>query len=351
MPPPAPAAEPDTIDYRPLSFYPDRWDGVDANMTVFAGEHVVFLALAARGPYDADVMRYLLGRLDSGWASYAALLGCPPPAPRRPSATVRGLAGIVAAVPDGKLSCGYGCGYVGVAGIEVAGFYGRDYPRMCAQKKSGELRKLEHYFYYEMGRNFYVFGRRHIAFRTGFAVFMRYVVMDVCGCADNEPETRKAIEKCESAFADLKEAGELGFVDAMTSGGELDEKDDRIPGLSPSDQACMYASAQLYLLREYGLHFLKRFYAALQSLPAKFDERPRAQCLSWMVCASVGARLLTKEFVSRWGLALSACETEILQKIDWTADPKLCIEQVLKSNFFDEDFAEPAMTEMLSAIE
>lgn len=327
------------IDYAPLSFYPERWAGCDAKMTVFEGEHVVFLALSSRGPYAAPVMRFLLDRLDRGWAVYMELLACAPPRARRPGLAVRGKAALVAAVPEACRTCGYGCGFVGVTGIEVAGFYSRDYPRMCAEARRGELAHFEHYFFYEMGRNYYLFGDRHRAFATGYAVCMRYVLMDLCGCVDYDDETkvRRAIEKCESAFASLTEP-KLDFVDAMTSGGKLCERDDRIPGLSPSDQPCMYASVQLYLYREYGgKAFLKRFYCALQALPATLPTLARTQCLAWVVCACAGARsMLTDDFVSRWRFGLRDTELQALAGTDWTSeDPRVSIECVLATGILN----------------
>lgn len=324
------------VDYAPLAFYPERWDGCDAKMTVFEGTHVVFLALSARGPYNAQVMRYLVERLDCGWAAYMDLLGCEAPCARRSGLGVRGKAALVAAVPDTRLTCGYGCGYVGMTGIEVAGFYSRDYPRMCAEAQRGWITHFEHYFFYEMGRNYYVFGNRHRAFVTGYAVFMRYVLMDVCGCVDYEDETavRNAIEKCESSFASLKEP-ELDFLDAMTNDGKLCERDNRIPGLSPSDQPCMYASVQLYLYRNHGgVAFLKRFYCALQALPDTLPTVARTQCLAWVACACAGARsMLTQYFVSRWRFEIRDTEVQALAGINWTCeDPRECVEKLLATD-------------------
>ena len=43
---------------------------------------------------------------------------------------------------------------------------------------------MPHYYFYEMGRNFYTFGDRHSLFITGYAVFMRYACMDALKCED-----------------------------------------------------------------------------------------------------------------------------------------------------------------------
>jgi hypothetical protein len=286
-------------------------------------------------------MRYLLANLDAGWAVLRRLLSGPPPFPRRPDATIRGKAALVAAVPDAELTCGYGCAYVGLAdvglaGVEVAGFYSRDYPRLCAQARVGALSCFEHYFFYELVRNFHVFGGRHRAFVTGFAVFMRYVLMDAVGCADNKPEVRAAIEGCEGVFVDGC-AGGLGFLEAMTGAGGLPERRDRLAGVCPSDQPCMQGSAQLHLWRIYGgERFLERFFTSLHALLDDVEDVPRANCLAWLAYACVAARLfLMHAFVERWRFAQTPRETEALEAVDWTReDPLDCIRQLLEGSCF-----------------
>ena len=77
------------------------------------GEHVVFLTPSS--DLDRKVMGIFLRRLDDGWQVYADLV---PRAPT-PFKTLKGKV-TIAAVPDIALTGGYGCGYVGLTGIEVA---------------------------------------------------------------------------------------------------------------------------------------------------------------------------------------------------------------------------------------
>jgi hypothetical protein len=53
--PQAPPPAPESLDYKQLAFFPSRWRDPppsETQMHIFEGTHVVFLALASRGPYD-----------------------------------------------------------------------------------------------------------------------------------------------------------------------------------------------------------------------------------------------------------------------------------------------------------
>ena len=150
-------------------------------------------------------MGTFVGRLDAGWKVYADLIGKGPSAHR----VVNGKP-VVAAVPDIALTCGMGCGYVGATGIEVGGFYAGDYDLV---KKDPAA--FPHYYFYEMGRNYFVFGDRHSLFTTGYAVFMRYVVMDAFKCTDPDAPTRETIEGCEDRYARWA----VKFLDVFTNLG------------------------------------------------------------------------------------------------------------------------------------
>lgn len=234
--PPAAASPGEPIDYAPLAFFPDRWAAQqrETALVPWEGRRIVFLTTTA--DLDPQVMGVVLDRLDRGWAHYASLVG---QAPQR----LKELNGkpTIAAVPDASLTCGVGCGYVGATGIEAAKFYRADYEIV-----SQDPRAFPHYFFYEMGRNYYVFGDRHSEFTTGFAVFMRYVCMDAVQCRDPDPRTRRQIEAAEALYA----ASDLGFLKAFTTGAGLGEKAPRLKGVAgPSDQPVIYASAMLKLHR------------------------------------------------------------------------------------------------------
>ncbi len=301
------------VDYGKMSFNPAEWTkkNIDPMLLPWEGSNVVFLT--TKGDYDPALMGKWVERLDGGWQVYSDLTGRKPGVFKqlhdKPT---------IAAVPDGSLTCGAGCGYIGVSGIELAMFYDHNYPDL---KKDSEA--MPHYAFYEMGRNFYTFGERHSCFTCGFAVFMRYVCMDALGCHDVDPDARKTIELAES----LHTEGTMGFLKCFTNADGLSEKEPRVKKpdgkwLQPSDQPVMYASAMLRLRRECGGDaWLKRFFAQLADCPASKQntrDGALAQCWHWYLCASVAAhRDLSPVFVDEWCLPLAAPTREALKKISW----------------------------------
>ena len=170
----------ESVDCSKIAFNPDRWRdaGLSFQMSAWQGEAIVFLSRP--GDYDSERMMMFVNVLDRGWKVYLRLVGKNPGLHRHLNQKPT-----ICAVPDSKLTCGYGCGYVGTSGIEVAGFYNTDWPQFVAHPDV-----FSHYYFYEMGRNFFVFGDRHNLFTTGYAVFMRRVCMDSLGLKGSSAERR-----------------------------------------------------------------------------------------------------------------------------------------------------------------
>ena len=313
------------IDCNQIVIYPDRWkeSGADQQLIPWSGEKVVFLT--THTDLDCEVMARLLSRLDEGWTLYGGLTG------RQPR-LFKQLDGkpTITAVPNGKLTCGYGCGYVGATGIEVAGFYNGDYSLLKSRPEA-----MPHYYFYEIGRNFYTFGDRHSLFVTGFAVFMRYVCMDTLACEDPDSKTRRTIEAAEQLYA---KSG-MGFLEAFTTLDGLGEKAPRLKNeagksIHPSDQPVLYASAMLRLRRECGGEiWLRRFFRQLADCPAISPKSKKAavrQSLNWLVSASCAANKdLSGIFVDRWRLPLAPETRQALSRVAWT-DPNLKASHILK---------------------
>jgi len=313
------------IDYRPLAFYPERWTErkIDTHLYPWEGKQVVLLTTATN--FDATLMSRFLERLDGGWSLYRELAGRSPEDFKQ----LNGKA-VIAAVPDDNLTCGFGCGYIGLSGIEVSGFYGSDYPLLRENRAA-----FPHYYFYEMGRNFYLFGDRHSLFITGYAVFMRYVCMDTLNCTDPDLETRRTIERCEELYA----ASDIPFLDAFTNLGSgekahrLKDRDGR--EVSPSDQPVMYATAMLKLRKENGGDpWVKRFCAQLLSCPEIKAENPEGaekQSLNWLVAASVAAgKDLSPVFCDRWRMPLKPAIRQALENTDWKK-PALSAGSIVKA--------------------
>ena len=110
------------IDYAELAFEPERWKekGISTQMIPWEGERLVFLTTTS--DLDTGVLTRFVDRMDAGWKLYTDLTGRSP----SPFKQVKGKPSI-AAVPDGELTCGYGCGFIGCTGVEIAGFYANDY--------------------------------------------------------------------------------------------------------------------------------------------------------------------------------------------------------------------------------
>ncbi len=313
------------VDYNQIVIYPKRWEEleVDKQLIPWSGEEVVFLT--TKKDLDCEVMTLLLGRLDGAWRLYAELTG------RRPGffKQLNGKPTIIA-VPNGRLTCGYGCGYVGATGVEVAGFYNKDYPLLKSQPDA-----MPHYYFYEMGRNFYTFGDRHSLFVTGFAVFMRYVCMDAFGFEDPDLNTRQTIEIAEQLYA----KSDMGFLKAFTTLDGLDEKAHRLKNkegktIVPSDQPVLYASAMLKIRRVCGGDkWLKRFFRQLAGCPEikpKSKDAAVRQSLNWLVSASCAANKdMSAIFVDHWRLPLVPETRRALSQITW-ADPNIEASRVLK---------------------
>ncbi|MCC9642483.1 family 20 glycosylhydrolase [Rhodopirellula sp. JC740] len=309
------ALTPVLADYAKLAFYPDRWKKAEADFEMLAweGENVVFLT--KKGNYSREELTAFVKRLDDGWGTYSELVGQQP----RQFKAIHNKP-VICALPQADLSCGHGCGYVGATGIEASAFYSTDLPNF--QKDPSSFR---HYYFYEMGRNFFVFGDRHSLFTTGYAVFMRYVCMDRLKCKDLDARTRKTIERCEEIYAN----SDIGFYEAFTNLGDGEKanrlKDAEGRTIHPSDQPVMYATAMLKLRRDHGGdEFVKRFYHTLrQCKPAKATniESAKTQAFNWLVSASFAAEEdLTPVFADRWRMPMTDNQRRIMKQMDWSTD-------------------------------
>lgn len=308
----------DGIDYSKLAFYPDRWKEKKVDTTLFpwVGENVAFLTMT--DSFDQKIMNQFVGSLDQGWGTYLRFTGKAP----RMHRSVQGKAPI-AAIPDGGLTCGAGCGYVGATGIEANYFYSSTYKNLQKNPKD-----IPHLYFYEMGRNFFTFGRKHDCFTTGFAVFMRYVCIDTLDVVDNDKRTRQTIDKAIGEYA----GSDLDFLKTFTNAYGLTEKQNRLK-TSPTDQPVMYASAMLHLWKEHGDDWLSAYYRNIHTLPPvgnRSKEGARTQSLGWYLAASIAARKdLAATFVDKWRFPITNDEKVALAKVDWKS-PDLNAGDLLK---------------------
>ncbi|WP_165071844.1 calcium-binding protein [Paludisphaera rhizosphaerae] len=298
------------FDYRPMAMDAAKWDAkrVSTWMFPWIGRRIALLTDSLK--FDRSIIAEFVSRLDAGWAVYADFVGEVP----RLFHHIDGR-GTIAAVP-GELTCGGGCGYLGQTGIEVIHFYADDYPLAVQSPKA-----FKNYYFYEMGRNYFVFGDRHSQFGTGFAVFMRHVCMEVLKL-EVAPGDQGALEWIETLEGQIEKT-DLTFLKAFTMQGGLGEKDRRHPNLT-ANQTDIYASAMMRLRREVGGdRWLRRFYRVLGECPEVTPDSPEGalrQGLIWYVAASTAAgRDLGRYFVDRWRLPLSPSTRKALARAEWGA--------------------------------
>lgn len=292
---------------------PERWIEHRASFQLFPWEGRRVVLLTKSDELDPVVIARFVQRLDGAFDTYRKLVGAEPE--RRIHVRNKST---VAAVPQRGLTCGLGCGHLGSTGIEVEGFYDSDYPQVAADADA-----FPHYYFYELGRNFYVFGDKHSTFTTGFAVFMRYVCMDALECKDPDQETRRTIESAEAIYAD----SDLSFLDVFTDTGKSKEKGHRLKdtdgkAIVPSDQPVMYASVMLRLRADLGGDpWVERFFEALRSCdPVRGNSTGAAmrQCLGWLVSASQAAgKDLAPRFVERWHMPLNSDQRKLMSQTAW----------------------------------
>ncbi len=304
------------IEYQP--FFPDRWKAKNQSMKLFPweGEQVVLLTTTA--DFDPKTMATFLKRLDVGWKLYADLVGQSP----RPFKQHNGKV-TFACVPDASFTCGAGCGYMGMTGIEIAGFYRGfngapgDYDTV---HKDREL--FFDYYFYEMGRNYYLFGDRISLFSTGFPVAMRHVCMeDVKKWKDQDTSTRGWIDRFEEAFSKSNVSFEQAFA---PFGAKAPFKLNDINGkpFEFADLTILYASGFLKLRKDNGGNeWVKQFHKHLFDCPPSSPSDisgAKGQLLNWVVAASLAAgKDLTPVFRDRWRFPLAPEMWVSLAKVDW----------------------------------
>lgn len=307
-----------------LAFNPTAWtnQGVNPWMKLWFGDEIVLLT-TTNSVLDPFVMASFVDKMDLGWRFYRSIIGKNP-------GLYKNILGkpTIAAIPNVQpnLTCGYGCGYIGSSGIEVVGFYGTDYPAHASDQN-----QFYHYYFYEMGRNFYIYGHRHSLFTTGFAVFMRYMCMDDQKLNDVDASTRQTIEQREGDFANST----INWFEAFYGPGG-----NRLPApgdgfLALSDPPVLYASIMMFLVKNYGGEFLNRFYREIESC-AEFEGATTNGALNqvrnWAAAFSVAARTnIAPLAMQRWKFPLTTNDaTEFMNfPIDGTESAGALVERLL----------------------
>jgi hypothetical protein len=299
------------------AFYSERWldHKLPSGLIPFEGDEIVFLARKdwlAEGQFDLHRMAAFVSLLDAGWRVFEDLVIRLP----RPSNQINGK-GTIAALPRREydlLDGAYARGRSGATGIEDTGFYERTWPLFLEDPLMFET----HYFY-EMGRNYYLFRDRHSLFATGFAIFMRYVCIDLLDLRTTRPQRRRTVETLETEYA----ASDKDWFQIFVEDWETQRETSRPQkfGYYPSDLSSIYASIMLRLAGEYGTDWIREFYRQLFTCPEgdpSTTEGQILQALNMVVSASLAAgEDLTPLFINRWKFPLDEATVTALGTVAW----------------------------------
>ena len=164
--------EPDleTVTYTP--FAPEL---SPITMNVWRGSEVALLTPADNlDRYDPSVLPHIAGTLDRAWDFYAEITGREPD----PLKEIDGLT-TIAVVPK---TCGAGCGYLGVTGIEIQE---DPYFDVWLHDTVATTDQFDQTLFYELGRNFWFYGDQLRPLptdaATAYAIANRFLSMDAIG--------------------------------------------------------------------------------------------------------------------------------------------------------------------------
>ncbi|MEM1228716.1 MAG: PA14 domain-containing protein [Planctomycetota bacterium] len=259
---------PQVVDY--VSFQGDRYQ-----LYVYEGEHVRLLADSP--DLDEKNIAGLISEIDRGYEVYMNVTG------REPVDNDTSIGKIdIARV---ETTCGAGCGYLGIRGIEIDDWFFDE-----AVDEFAESGKPDHLFFYEMGRNFW-FYQSKLEFNNlrddtsnrgsgdfvvnGFPILMERAISefldiefsgptDGAGTQAFRDSNARWLEQYindpsanfETVFLDFE--GSL-YNDPQTRGGNMGTMD-------------FFAEIMLDVARDYGgLEFLKRFWHEVAQRPDMTD--------------------------------------------------------------------------------
>jgi hypothetical protein len=144
--------------------------GVEYERYPWEGKKITLLT--ETNDLNPATMRRWLEGVDSAYSYYAKCAGREPWS--EGMATYINKRSTIASVPE---TCGAGCGYLGATGVEImSGLFTEVYQSILSADQFNQV------LFYELGRNFWFYSDQ-LAYKdndpvvTGYAVFMRFVVM------------------------------------------------------------------------------------------------------------------------------------------------------------------------------
>ena len=266
------------IEYK--SFYGDEYF-----LCQWKGKRVVILAQNYN--LRAAVMDSILTVLDTGYDYYREITGKDPKFVFNENYTSLLPIAIV------NNTCGFGCGTIGVKGIEIqADYFSEIYDTFCKKKLLDQL------FFYEFGRNFWFYDRTltynqsitlNKNIRTGFAVFMRFKALDALNIkvakvnGDDYKVLRNAVEQF---IYECERDRKCSIVNVLSNSNFRMSSGVRLNG------ADLWASILFYLYEVGGgEEFLMKFWKEIEKMPSVESETDIFRNFFLASCNAIGEDL------------------------------------------------------------
>jgi hypothetical protein len=264
-------------------------------------------------------MSKILTALDSAWEFYSDVTGREP----TPHFELDGRA-TIAVVQN---TCGAGCGFLGLTGIEIMPEY---FQILYDSVQTAD--QYDQVLFYEMGRNFWFYGAQlgelgspgpglEGPFTTGFAILNRYFSMQAAG-VEGAPFRGQPFEEFnENQFQDLPR---IYFADP-----NLDWRNTLDANVFPGEPfqlgAADLAAALTYrIFEDFGGEIYKDFWRALGTLPRAFTSEDALQnfLTAARETAGIDYSFLFKE---GWSVVTGTPDADRLQVSDAGSDDRVAL--------------------------
>ena len=269
-----------TFDDEMIQLYP--WEGKSVAI------------LTKSNDLDPMIMGKILTALDMSYETYKEITNFTPASGKTYNGKL-----LIAEIPQSLKSCGAGCGYLGVMGIQIYDSY---FLKLYNDVKNRN--QFDQVLFYELGRNFWNYNQMtpKLAFKendpvvTGFAILMRFEVMernnipmsDFWGAKTlSASEFRKGIK---NLFDLYEKDNNLNFSNTFTANIRL--------GLFGTSD--LWASIMMHLKEMYGREFLKKFFTYIPSLPNTSTTGESVK--NWEIAASMASGVDLESQFKSWKL-------------------------------------------------
>jgi serralysin len=266
------------------------FDGTPYTLRPWLGRNIVILTPTTTS-YQAAVMSRIIASLDRAYDAYESVTAHRPSSFDSTTFLGRDTIAIV------NSTCGAGCSYVGFTGTEILPTY------FMTLYNEASVNQYDQVLFYEFGRSFWSYSQQ-LAYQwpdsdpvtTGFAVYMRFVSMDLAGLAGG-PFNGNSFTTFRAAVTNLVDtyvrSGSLNWSNTF----RLNTAPPNSLGLSGTD---FIASILMRIGRDFGgPHFAVDFWKQAGLRPVAISTLGAADNFVLAASAAVQANL-TGVFASTW---------------------------------------------------